>query len=94
MEDDSGKTSNTVKDIGIVVGVAGFVLLASAIFILWKKRKLQRVLKWKTEKRGDARLLSHMLVHIATMQYDDSCLKIRFFGKKSGFVNERGSVIK
>ncbi|XP_047149364.1 receptor-like serine/threonine-protein kinase SD1-8 [Vigna umbellata] len=52
VEGDSGKTSNTVKDIGIVVGVAGFVVLASGIFILWKKRKLQRVLKWKTEKRG------------------------------------------
>ncbi|KAK7400460.1 hypothetical protein VNO78_11668 [Psophocarpus tetragonolobus] len=52
VEGGSHKTSNTVKDVGIIVGVAAFILLAFGIFILWKKRKLQCLLKGKTEKRG------------------------------------------
>ncbi|XP_020201910.1 receptor-like serine/threonine-protein kinase SD1-8 [Cajanus cajan] len=52
VEGGSHKTSDTVKKVGIIVGVAAFILLACCIYILWKKRKLQCILKGKTEHRG------------------------------------------
>ncbi|CAJ1936286.1 unnamed protein product, partial [Sphenostylis stenocarpa] len=56
VEGGSGKTSDTLKDVGIIVGVAAFIILALGIFILWKKKKkkkkFQRILKGKSEKRG------------------------------------------
>ncbi|KAJ1390416.1 S-locus, receptor kinase [Sesbania bispinosa] len=48
---DSHKT-NTAKTVGIIIGGAALILLALGLFFLWKKRKLQCILKRKTEHRG------------------------------------------
>ncbi|KAL2343928.1 hypothetical protein Fmac_005213 [Flemingia macrophylla] len=52
VEGGSHETNDTVKEVGIIVGAAAFILLALCIFILWKKRKLQCILKGKTDHRG------------------------------------------
>ncbi|ESW31225.1 hypothetical protein PHAVU_002G220200 [Phaseolus vulgaris] len=70
IEGDSGKTSDTIRDIGIVVGVAGFILLALGIFILWKKRKLQPILKGKTEKRGFSERSQDFLINEGVLSSD------------------------
>ncbi|KAK7319584.1 hypothetical protein RJT34_04307 [Clitoria ternatea] len=48
----SDKANNTAKVVGIIVCAAAFILLVLGICILWKKRKLQWILKGKSEHRG------------------------------------------
>ncbi|OIW10497.1 hypothetical protein TanjilG_00435 [Lupinus angustifolius] len=48
----SNGTNSTAKVAGIIVGGAALILLALGFFLLWKKNKLQCILKGKTEHRG------------------------------------------
>ncbi|XP_061358121.1 receptor-like serine/threonine-protein kinase SD1-8 isoform X1 [Gastrolobium bilobum] len=50
---DSDQKNDTAKAVGIIIGGTAFILLALlGTCFLWKKRKLQCLLKWKTRQRG------------------------------------------
>ncbi|KAK7302654.1 hypothetical protein RJT34_13547 [Clitoria ternatea] len=48
----SSKKNNMGKVVGIAVGVT-IVILGASVYILWKKRKLHSVWKWKISQKGD-----------------------------------------
>ncbi|GMP75040.1 hypothetical protein CsSME_00032260 [Camellia sinensis var. sinensis] len=50
-KDSSHKTGQTVEVVGIILGL-GVLLLGFGIFLVWKKKRMQRVLKEKTEHKG------------------------------------------
>ncbi|KAK7362978.1 hypothetical protein VNO77_05103 [Canavalia gladiata] len=52
VEGGSHKANDRAKVVGIIVGAAAFILLSLGLFILWKKRKLQCILKGKSDHRG------------------------------------------